>query len=166
MILISTTHQLFTQLKQVLAKLNADEFTAKSKVLSGATVGQHLRHIIELYIELQAGYINGTIHYENRKRDVLIETDISTAQHKMDYILNTLNQPNKPLQLKVSYDVDNESTTTIETNYFRELVYNVEHTVHHMALLRIGINEVCSIELPENFGVAVSTIKFRQACVQ
>jgi hypothetical protein len=54
----------------------------------------------------------------------------------------------------------------IPSNYYREIAYNLEHTIHHMALIRVGINEVSMIELPQDFGVAYSTIKYRQQCAQ
>jgi len=54
----------------------------------------------------------------------------------------------------------------VETNYYRELIYNLEHTIHHMALIKVGINEVSCIAVPEGFGIATSTIKFRRSCAQ
>jgi uncharacterized damage-inducible protein DinB len=166
MILITATQQLFTQLQQTLLVITHTQYTTKSKVLSGASIGQHIRHIIELYIELQKGYQCGTVNYENRKRDYLIETDKLFAQQQMHSILNNLQQPNKELLLTAAFEIDNDSVSIIKTNYYRELVYNIEHTVHHMALLRIGLNEVSTITLPENFGIAVSTIKHKMACAQ
>jgi hypothetical protein len=50
------------------------------------------------------------------------------------------------------------------TNYYREMAYNLEHTIHHMALIRTGINDVSRISVPENFGVAISTMKYRKQC--
>jgi len=46
------------------------------------------------------------------------------------------------------------------------MAYNLEHTIHHMALMKAGIREVAGIEMPESFGVASSTLKFRSACAQ
>jgi len=46
------------------------------------------------------------------------------------------------LMHKVSND-----TIVISTNYFRELIYNLKHTVHHMALIGVGINEVSAVKV-------------------
>jgi hypothetical protein len=35
-----------------------------------------------------------------------------------------------------------------------------------MALIRVGITEISSIELPQDFGVAGSTVKHRKQCAQ
>ena len=77
-----------------------------------------------------------------------------------------LNRENKDLQLEACYDEHAESPITLATNFYREVAYNLEHTIHHMALIRVGITEVSDIELPEEFGVASSTIKYRQQCAQ
>jgi hypothetical protein len=40
-------------------------------------------------------------------------------------------------------------------------VYNVEHAIHHMALIKVGLKEVCpAVKIPADFGVAVSTVKY------
>jgi hypothetical protein len=33
-------------------------------------------------------------------------------------------------------------------------------------LIRVGITEIANIELPDDFGVASSTIKYRKQCAQ
>jgi hypothetical protein len=68
------------------------------------------------------------------------------------------------LKLEVGYKPDSEETMVIATNYLRELTYNIEHAVHHMAIMKIGIREVAGyINLPIDFGVAVSTIRYKDS---
>ena len=59
----------FVQLSESIKLLTDKEYTQTSNILFNATIGQHVRHIIELFIELEKGYISGTVNYEKRQRD-------------------------------------------------------------------------------------------------
>ncbi len=121
-----------------------------------------MRHVIELFQCLEAGYPDDSVNYEKRKRDVAIETDKDLALKLLQDIYMQLDKPDKELILHASYDEHVEQPISIPTNYFREIAYNLEHTIHHMALIRVGIKEVSDITLPEEFGVASSTVKHRK----
>ncbi|HEX4375289.1 MAG TPA: hypothetical protein VHZ50_18430 [Puia sp.] len=157
---------LLEQLEFVIEKLSNDQYTAPVSLLSNATIGQHARHVIEFFLELDKGYYTGVVNYDKRKRDYEIESNRYFAIQKLDEIKNCLSNADKNLLLSVELNNDERAEIEIKTNYFRELIYNLEHTVHHMALMRIGIASVSDILLPEKFGVAASTIKFRKACAQ
>ena len=157
---------LLDQLYSVLYQLTNAQFTQPVTVLSGATIGQHTRHILEFYIELNKGYCSGSVDYDQRERNPAIENGKYTAMEQLQDIMESLGQSDKELLLMVNYNDAGAHPTSIGTNYYRELVYNLEHTVHHMALIRIGINAVAEIEIPAGFGIAASTLKFRQACAQ
>lgn len=156
----------FVQLSDSLDQLSNEQYVQPSKILFNATIGQHVRHIIELFTCLEAGYEIGVVNYEKRKRDYRIETDKQLASDLLRSIVSGLGKPNKTLVLEAGYDEHSEDMVSVETNYVREVVYNLEHTVHHMALIRVGITEVSKIELPLGYGVASSTIKYRNACAQ
>jgi hypothetical protein len=50
------------------------------------------------------------------------------------------------------------------TTVARELFYMLEHTVHHMAIIKMAVvNENLNIDIPENFGVANSTIQYQKS---
>ena len=73
---------------------------------------------------------------------------------------------NRTLKLEAGYDLDKEEFVTIETNFLRELVYNIEHVVHHMAIIKIGIREAApKVKLPHDFGIAASTIRYQETTV-
>lgn len=158
--------QSFLQLENCLMTLTDVEYTTHCKLLFGATIGQHVRHIIELFSELEKGYASGVVNYENRQRDYTIETHKAFAISMIDNILKQIEKPAKNLLLHACYDDNSENRIEMPTNYYRELAYNLEHTVHHMALIRVGVSEVGEIAIESNFGIASATIKYRQSCAQ
>ena len=162
----TAVNNVFVQLSATLDQLSQDQYTQPCKTLFNATVGQHVRHIIELFQCLENGYDQGLVNYEERKRDIRIESEKDFAAGLLTEVHQGLNRENKDLQLEACYDEHAEAPITLATNFYREVAYNLEHTIHHMALIRVGITEVSDIELPEEFGVASSTIKYRQQCAQ
>lgn len=153
---------IFKQLEDSLVQLTNEQYCKKIDTLSGATIGQHVRHVVEMFVCLQNGYASGTVNYENRKRDITIESSNEVAINLMRHINTSLFDQNKELILEAGFDENSFELNRIPTNYFREIAYNLEHTIHHMALIKIGINEVSEVSLPEGYGVASSTIKYRQ----
>jgi hypothetical protein len=157
---------IFVQLTASANQLTQEQYVKPCKTLFNASIGQHVRHIIELFQSLLSGYEEGIVNYEHRKRDVKIETDKDFALQLLKSIYENVDKPNKGLTLTACYDEHSSDTMNVITNYHREVIYNLEHAIHHMALIRIGVSEVSDIKLSENFGVAVSTIKHQKACAQ
>jgi hypothetical protein len=156
----------FVQLSSTLQQLSGEEYQCICRSLHGNTIGQHVRHIIELFQCLENGYEYGLVNYEKRKRDKNIETNKQLAIELLRIIHDKLDRSNKTLKLEALYDEHATEPVVIDTNYFREVAYNLEHTIHHMALIRIGITEISAITLPEDFGVASSTVKYHKQCAQ
>jgi len=159
-------NNVFVQLSTTIDKLSQEQYIQPCRTLLNSTIGQHARHIIELFQCLENGYDEGLVNYEKRKRDVLIETNKLFATELLSEVHSGLNRANKTLNLEACYDDQLDFPITISTNFYREIAYNLEHTIHHMALIRIGISEIADISLPAEFGVASSTLKFRKECAQ
>ena len=157
---------LLLQLRDVLEELSNPQYSAPIDLLSGASIGQHFRHILEFFEELTHGYEKDTVDYDQRKRNLSLETNRGHAMELLTETAFTVDKPDKDLLLVTRLSPTYPEPVVIRTNYFRELLYNIEHMVHHMALMRIGINAVSQIRLPDDFGVAASTLKFRQTCAQ
>ena len=166
MLLKQPIQHVFVQLSEILDQLSNEEYVQPSKTLLNATIGQHVRHIIELFQCLAKGYDDGIVNYEKRERDYRIETDKAQASVLLKEIYENVEKPDKEIILEAEDYCDAIEVISIPSNYYRELVYNLEHTIHHMALIRVVINEVSSVTLPEDFGVAYSTLKFRKECAQ
>ena len=166
MTLTQACSNILNQLEELVRQIHEQDFSQPVETLSGSTIGQHLRHTLEFFFCLEQGYEPGLINYDKRPHDKIVESDkyvaLSAIGRIKHFILNV--SEGKPLDLEVGYDVEREEYITIKTNFTRELVYNIEHAVHHMALIKIGVNETAPyINLPQDFGIAASTIRYKES---
>lgn len=157
---------LLEQLQYVIDELTPLQYTQPVKLLSQSSIGQHTRHILEFFVELNKGYETGMVDYDKRVRNKNIEADKDFAITTIRRIEADIQKPDKELLLQAEYGEGEAHSAQVFSNYYRELVYNLEHTVHHMALIRIGVNAVSDVVIPDEFGVAASTLKYRKACAQ
>lgn len=166
----SITAKYLNQLKIVIQTLDDSQFSKKLTSLSHASIGMHARHIVEFYSCLLENASSKQLNYDCRKRDTLIETERKVCISNINKILEALhnNQYDYALKLSVNYSTDKDhQTLQIDSTFFRELVYNIEHVIHHLAIIKIGVQALdINLKLPEDFGVAASTIRSRKACVQ
>jgi uncharacterized damage-inducible protein DinB len=158
--------QVFLQLTDSLNQLQPEQYNQSCINLSGNTIGQHVRHIIEMFQCLDAGYLKGEVDYEKRERDKHIETDKDFATDILKEISRQISKENKTLYLLTYYDELKDQPEKISTNYYREIAYNLEHTIHHMALIRVGLRELGDLPVDDSYGVASSTLKYRKQCAQ
>lgn len=157
---------ILNQLTDVIHQMDEKDFCKPSETLSKSTVGQHLRHTVEFFICLEQGFEKGVVNYDKRQHDKLIESDKFIALAALEGIKEFVSTQHvdQPLKLEVGYDRNRDDCQTIDTNYQRELTYNIEHAVHHMAIMKIGIREVAPyVKLSSDFGIAVSTIRYKES---
>ncbi len=147
----------------IIQKINSDQYSQKIDLLANSSIGEHVRHIIELFQQLLNGYSTGIINYDDRKRDKKLQEDPNFAIESINEIILKLDKENIDLEILTIY---NNYKSKIFSNYFRELIYNIEHCIHHQAIIKIGL-ESLNIKLEnENFGMAKSTIQYKKECVQ
>jgi uncharacterized damage-inducible protein DinB len=151
------------ELTDLLSQMSNEEYSKCCKTLFNASIGQHTRHIIELYLELIQGLKNNEICYDNRARNIVLETDVFIALEAIDLIKIDIDKlQDAPIYLKAKFS-NSSINSIIGTTIFRELAYNLEHSIHHQALIKVGLNELGKLNLiNENFGVASSTIRFKK----
>ena len=161
--LIPSIHKALHELAGLLLKLSHEDYTGACHELSGATIGEHTRHIIEMFQCLDSQYPTAKINYDLRKRDYAIQNNTISALKAIETILNQLDKTNKDLELQQTIEGEE---IRISTNYYRELVYNLEHCIHHQALIKVAVLQLKHLSIDDNFGVARSTIEYRQQCAQ
>jgi hypothetical protein len=158
MIIQQLTEQLIV-LKELLIVLNDEQYTRKISFLNDATIGAHTRHIIELIQCLTNGYSNGEVDYINRERNFQIEQNRTVAIHELLLMPLQLLHKDKKLGLLAETKINNK-TISVSTTYLREIEYNKEHTIHHLALIRVALREMNLKVVDNSFGVAYATLKY------
>lgn len=154
-------HVLF-QLNNLLFKLQKEEYSQELPLMKGASIGKHTRHIVEFFQCLITQLPTGTINYDIRKRNEEIEIDNTIAINSIEEVISQLKDLEKndlPLELVTGEGMVTPFAMTTSLN--REIWYNIEHAIHHMAIIRIAVSSNYShILIPEEFGVAYSTLNF------
>ena len=163
--LVAHTGVQFDELHKLVDQLSHEEYTVPVPILSGSTIGQHVRHVLEFYICLMDA-TGGTVNYDARKRDRTLETDRSAVLLKLHSLRKWMDHIDQDvaMELLVDHSHDGRGATSMSTSLFRELAYAFDHGIHHMALLRIAVEQHHTmIALDPDFGVAPSTIRDRKA---
>ena len=161
--LLKATFSILDQIEFVINQMKNDDYIKPVDVFNNSTMGQHFRHTLEFFQCLMDGYELGVVSYDKRSHDKSIETDRDLAllfiKKTKDFITNCDMQ--KPLSLEVNYNLDDREDIVVDSNMGREVTYNIEHAIHHMAIIKIGLQVLCPyVELPYGFGVAISTLRY------
>jgi len=168
--LIEATLSKLSNIQYYLNNLEPTIYKDPLEILSYSSIGGHTRHVLEFYQCLLKQCADGKINYDLRKRNKSIQEDPEFAGTILAQIMDTLPDCDvrRKLKLEICYDEDHSITDTVDTSLERELVYNLEHLIHHLAIIKIGLFIAAPrMTLPEGFGVAPSTIRFnRNACAQ
>jgi len=158
MIFLQLTQQL-RSLSNVLTNITDEQYKTRIAHLGNVSIGEHSRHIIELLLCAVNGYNTRVVDYVNRTRDLTLQNDKDKAQLQLQKLEDLINLPDQKLKLIV----DGFDSATVDTTYFREVVYNTEHTIHHLALIKVALIDMKLDIVDEEFGMAYATLKYKAA---
>jgi len=152
-------------ISELTNQLGETKLSSPLDILSGSTIGQHIRHMVEFYGCLVASNKDNTISYDKRERKIELETSPIFIKTTIAEILKKVYDLNllAKVSLEGSFSEDNEEGDIIVSSIYREMAYCLEHTVHHLAIVKMAMKvEFPEIVLDKNFGVAYSTIRYRK----
>lgn len=164
MTLIEVNRLMLERLALFVNQIPDADYCKPLSVYNGSSLGEHTRHIIEFYQCLLSQAKSGTISYDLRERSQALQQHTQQAQEALMGIIALLDnlEFDKELVLEVNPHTSDEAPQRLQTNLQRELHYVLDHTIHHMALIKIGVySALPNIKLPTDFGVAPSTLRSR-----
>ncbi|WP_373497032.1 hypothetical protein [Aquiflexum sp.] len=156
--LLSANLEVLGELEDMLIQIQSHNYKELSPALKTSSIGQHCRHILEFYICLIDQYEDGKINYDKRERDKTLDSEKNMALEKIELIKKGILKPDKEILL--CHKVEGKKIE-LKSSYFREILYNLEHCIHHQALLKLACLELGYMELPESFGIARSTLAYK-----
>jgi len=154
--------QQLTAIELLIATIDPIDYSDAIPEMGFASIGQHVRHTYEIIRELVRNYHTGTINYSNRERDHRIENIPAYALEVSSELKTGIQLADRPLTLR-----EEEADAFLPTTYFRELHFVLDHTIHHMALIKTALRIIGKDTTDDRFGMAYSTLKHNSTvCVR
>lgn len=163
--LLNTVH--LQQGIDLLIGLTDEQYTAIHPPVYNSGIGEHVRHILEHYQLFLDGLEVGRIDYDARLRDTRISADRASAIQRTRLLMDALSSlSDATTDATIEVNMAAASTPDADaplsdSTIKRELHYLQAHTIHHFALIAM-IARLQGVEPPDAFGIAPSTLQYRQ----
>ena len=160
--ILQAADAILAQGEALLGAVEVGSYATKVPAAFNATMGGHYRHCLDHFASILRGVNTGVIDYDHRERDSMLESNPEFARATTAAMRGALAQL-PPARLDERLDARCEvsyahgHSPIAPTTLARELVYAIAHAIHHYALISI-MARLLEIKLPENFGVAPSTV--------
>jgi hypothetical protein len=128
-----------------------------------ASIGKHIRHLLEFFQSLEIGIVTGMINHDARARNSDYETHRFNAFQALSESIQNIKE--KIHTVELDQVVNFLQTPNIggpriifPTTIGREMMTACDHATHHFAIIKTMADQL-GIKLASNFGVSVATIK-------
>lgn len=155
---------ILSQMVGLLETLDNQIYAQPLEIFKGSSIGQHFRHILDFYLCLIKGAQAGTVDYANRDRNPRAESDVQYTKQAFYQISEAIEPFLEEQHIKVRGDFSAQAIERPEllSSIGRELMFAYDHAVHHLAMIKIGMEIVMpQVNIDNNIGIAPSTIKHR-----
>lgn len=153
------------QLFALIDRLDDKQYVQPLILLHGNTIGKHARHIIEFHQCLFTDDRNSIVCYDKRIRSKELEEERLSALSIIQLLRNKVMQAeDRELLLESIFE---DKVSYLKSSLYRELSYNIEHSIHHLAIIRIGIEATFpDFKVEDNLGVAYSTQQYKAESIK
>lgn len=148
-----------TEMASLLERTTDGDFVTRPRSGVSGSIGAHVRHCLDhVYAVLDP--TGGVVSYDHRRRQTALEENrhlavaaLRAAADRLDGLGPRL--PDTAVRLEAQVDRDGGSVQ-VTSSMARELVFVLQHTIHHQALVALMLAER-GVPVPHLFGYAPST---------
>lgn len=127
-----------------------------------ASIGQHVRHILDHYHAVKTGVACGCINYNLRNRNSPVEHCPQTALSMIGELqswLGSCDFADEAIPVISEICLNRTESEQLPSNIQRELLYLINHSIHHMAYSALLAKQM-NIPIPKNIGMAPGTLTY------
>jgi uncharacterized damage-inducible protein DinB len=159
--------ELLEQLLHFLSGLTDAQYRHVEARLSTASIGAHVRHVLDHYRLFLAGLPAGLVDYDDRERETDVERERAAALHAGRAAVAGLRAlppdvATRPLRVRQQGSYEPGRFDGCASRADRELLFLQSHTTHHQALIAL-LARAQGLTPPPLFGIAPSTAAWMAA---
>ena len=152
------------QAVSLLKEIQTEDYQLTMQPHLSGSIGKHIRHVIDHYLALEQGLLDGLVDYNQRHRNSNIEASPSVALDSLKAIINWLeNITSEQLESSVTVrsEVSISETLNIQchSTLAREILFVSSHAIHHFSLISVA-RSLQGYDVPQYFGYAPATISY------
>ena len=152
------------QLIEFVESLSDEDYRFNSSELFMSSIGQHLRHILDLYQVMITPEQEGLVDYDVRRRGLALETERQMGLLELRTLRNWLQNLSpeslqQDVQVKTEVLLSETCSVNLPSTFARELVFTASHLMHHLALM-VTIAKVIGHKVDDAVGLAPATNTF------
>lgn len=125
-------------------------------------IGPHVRHVADHFRAFQTGTRSGTVNYNIRRRECALERRSDLARLEIESIINWLQagiETEIPLSVESEISCLQTENVQFQSNTSRELLYLINHTIHHAAYAALLVRQHGVIAAAD-IGYAPATVSY------
>ncbi|KEQ19500.1 DinB family protein [Endozoicomonas numazuensis] len=155
------------QLMGFVSGLSSEDYRFRDSELFQSTIGQHLRHVLDLYEAIRSPAVEGAVDYDLRRRGLLLEHEKNAGLAELKDLqqwLQALKADDLAVEVEMKTEVllSENSSVRLKSSLARELIFASSHLTHHLALMAT-IAKVAGNNIDPSVGMAPATSSFTRS---
>ena len=152
------------QLIDFIDSLTDADYQYRAQPWFDNAIGQHLRHVVDLYQALINQHTNTVVDYDVRRRGASVEKCRTTGLKELNEIRLWLqNLPAERIEQSVTISTEvaitSQQIEVFQSSFGRELCFASSHLTHHLAMMVI-IAKLAGKAVESALGLAPATASF------
>lgn len=144
--------------------LDNNSYTFKALPYVQSSIGEHLRHILDMFFALTREPSVGVVDYDHRRRGAPVESNLEVGVDELNQVKKWLERLDstildKPVVILSEATISTQKVCEMASSLRRELLFVASHTIHHLAIIKV-ITTHCNIETSEHLGYAPATATY------